>query len=187
MVAIGLTLYDLLAGASNIRRHRRRSAMSSRGWRRSCAKGCAEDSVTGTLRSTMPRSCDSRRFSAARWSDHPRDDSGHRTAPRGRRLLVQTPPGEERFGMVINAAGPWMNELLEANHIRSRYRLTLVRGSHLVLKRRVSDVGILLQSVSIVASSSCFRGKGRHSSERPRWCSEARSTMCRRRRKKSIT
>ena len=62
--------------------------------------------------------------------------------------LVRTESGEERFDMVINAAGPWMNALLKANHIRSRYRLTLVRGSHLVLKRRVSDVGILLQSVS---------------------------------------
>jgi glycerol-3-phosphate dehydrogenase len=55
---------------------------------------------------------------------------------------------EERFDVVVNAAGPWMNELLRANHIRVPYLLSLVRGSHLVLDRRVSDAGLLLQSTS---------------------------------------
>ena len=41
-----------------------------------------------------------------------------------------------------------MNELLRANGIRARYVLSLVRGSHLVLTRRVSDSGLLLQSTS---------------------------------------
>lgn len=56
--------------------------------------------------------------------------------------------GESRFDMVINAAGPWMNELLKENRIRTRYKLSLVRGSHLILKHRVSEVGVLLQSTS---------------------------------------
>ena len=55
---------------------------------------------------------------------------------------------EERFDVVVNAAGPWMNELLRANDIRASYVLSLVRGSHLVLDRRVSDAGLLLQSTS---------------------------------------
>ena len=46
---------------------------------------------------------------------------------------------------MVNAVGPWMNELLSLNRIRSRYRLSLVRGSHLVLKRRVSEAGMPLQ------------------------------------------
>jgi len=53
----------------------------------------------------------------------------------------------ERFDLVVNAAGPWMNELLHANHIRARYVLSLVRGTHIVLKHRVSDAGLLLQSI----------------------------------------
>ena len=57
-------------------------------------------------------------------------------------------PDEERFDVVINAAGPWMNELLGAYGMRTRYRLSLVRGSHLVLRHRVSDAGMLLQSSS---------------------------------------
>jgi glycerol-3-phosphate dehydrogenase len=54
----------------------------------------------------------------------------------------------ERFDLVVNAAGPWMNELLAANHMRARYVLSLVRGSHIVLDRRVSESGLLLQSTT---------------------------------------
>lgn len=63
--------------------------------------------------------------------------------------IVRTAHGDEsRFDLIVNAAGPWMNELLRANGIEARYTLSLVRGSHLVLKRRVSDVGLLLQSTT---------------------------------------
>jgi glycerol-3-phosphate dehydrogenase len=149
MVAIGLTLYDLLAGASNIRRHRRRSAneltrlapLVREGLRGGFSYWDAQVDDAALVRAVV---ASSRRDGAIVREMTP--VTGLRREGDG--WLVQTPPGEERFDMVINAAGPWMNELLEANHIRSRYRLTLVRGSHLVLKRRVADVGILLQSVS---------------------------------------
>jgi glycerol-3-phosphate dehydrogenase len=63
--------------------------------------------------------------------------------------LVRTNRGDEsRFDLVVNAAGPWMNELLGENGIRAAYVLSLVRGSHLVLRRRVSESGLLLQSTS---------------------------------------
>jgi glycerol-3-phosphate dehydrogenase len=55
---------------------------------------------------------------------------------------------EERFDVVVNAAGPWMNELLRANGIAAPYVLSLVRGSHIVLRHRISDSGLLLQSTS---------------------------------------
>jgi glycerol-3-phosphate dehydrogenase len=66
----------------------------------------------------------------------------------GREWILTTAGGEERFDFVVNAAGPWMNALLAENRIRSRYRLSLVRGSHLVLNHRVADAGMLLQSLS---------------------------------------
>ena len=66
----------------------------------------------------------------------------------GDEWIVATDGGEHRFQAVVNAAGPWMNELLAASGLESRYRLSLVRGSHLVLRRRVADAGLLLQSVS---------------------------------------
>ena len=57
--------------------------------------------------------------------------------------------GEEKsFDLVVNAAGPWMNELLRQNGIAARYVLSLVRGSHIVLTRPVSDAGLLLQSTT---------------------------------------
>ena len=67
----------------------------------------------------------------------------------GEQWIVRTDRGDEsRFDLVVNAAGPWMNELLRENGLEARYTLSLVRGSHLVLKERVSDVGLLLQSTT---------------------------------------
>ena len=149
LVAIGLTLYDLLAGASNIRRHRSRSAdelaqmapLIREGLRGGFSYWDAQVDDAALVRTVVESA---RRDGAVIREMTPvtglrRDGDG---------WLLQTPSGEERFSIVINAAGPWMNELLKANHIRSRYRLSLVRGSHLVLKRRVSEVGMLLQSIS---------------------------------------
>jgi glycerol-3-phosphate dehydrogenase len=53
-----------------------------------------------------------------------------------------------RFDALVNTAGPWMNELLTSNGIRARYVLSLVRGSHIVLSRALSECGVLLQSAS---------------------------------------
>jgi glycerol-3-phosphate dehydrogenase len=50
----------------------------------------------------------------------------------------------ESFDRVINAAGPWAARLLEASHIESDHRLDLVRGSHLVINRRI-ECGCVLQ------------------------------------------
>jgi len=66
----------------------------------------------------------------------------------GNEWIVRTPADEQRFDLVVNAAGPWMNELLRANGLGARYRLSLVRGSHIVLNEPVSDAGLLLQSVN---------------------------------------
>ncbi len=50
----------------------------------------------------------------------------------------------ESFDCVINAGGPWAGALLEASHIESDHKLDLVRGSHLVINRRVA-CGCVLQ------------------------------------------
>jgi glycerol-3-phosphate dehydrogenase len=65
------------------------------------------------------------------------------------RWLVRTAGGDEAtFDLIVNAAGPWMNEILRANGIEAPYVLSLVRGSHIVLREQVSDSGLLLQSVT---------------------------------------
>ena len=149
-IRVGLILYDLLAGRENIRRHRNLTAEEVlarlplvkdglRGgfsyWDAQVDDGALVRSV---IASAVRDGLDAREFTAV---------VALRAA--GGQWIVGTSDGQEKqFDLVVNAAGPWMNELLEKNDIRERYRLSLVRGSHLVLRRRVSDVGALLQSHS---------------------------------------
>jgi len=58
--------------------------------------------------------------------------------------MVERPDGRESFDRVVNAAGPWARKLLDASGIASRFDLSLVRGSHLVVNRAVAG-GCLLQ------------------------------------------
>jgi glycerol-3-phosphate dehydrogenase len=51
----------------------------------------------------------------------------------------------EQFDFVVNAAGPWAARLLEDSAIASLHRLDLVRGSHLIVERKIAH-GYLLQS-----------------------------------------
>jgi glycerol-3-phosphate dehydrogenase len=51
----------------------------------------------------------------------------------------------EPFDYIVNVAGPWAHRLLELSKVPSEYRLDLVRGSHLLV-RRESRHGFLLQS-----------------------------------------
>jgi glycerol-3-phosphate dehydrogenase len=150
VIRTGLMLYDTLAGRENLDRHRSldadqivsRAPVTREGLRggfsywdaqvddfalvRAVVKAAIRDGVT--VREQTPV------------------DALHRD---GERWIVRTNRGDEsRFDLVVNAAGPWMNELLRANAIRARYVLSLVRGSHLVLTRRVSESGLLLQSTS---------------------------------------
>ena len=147
-IRLGLVLYDALAGRARVRRH---SSLTA-------AEIMARAPLTGErLRggfSYWDAQVDDFALvslvvaSAARDGAHVREHttvSGLRRD--GKAWLLRTADGEEqRFDMLVNAAGPWMNQLLAAEGLRSRYRLSLVRGSHLVLDRRVSDAGVLLQS-----------------------------------------
>ena len=150
-IRVGLTLYDVLAGRENIARHQALSAdeliarvplTPSRTARRFCLLGRAGR----RLRAGAARRRLRDRAKARRCAKRRRVVSLRRS---GKEWIVGTAAAtSERFDFVVNAAGPWMNELLAENRIRSRYRLSLVRGSHLVLKHRVADAGMLLQSIS---------------------------------------
>jgi glycerol-3-phosphate dehydrogenase len=52
----------------------------------------------------------------------------------------------EQADLVVLALGPWMNRFLADNGLRTRYALSLVRGSHVVIGREVAEHGFLLQS-----------------------------------------
>ncbi|HEX7193201.1 MAG TPA: FAD-dependent oxidoreductase [Thermoanaerobaculia bacterium] len=148
-IRIGLALYDLLAGRRNIARHRvltadqivERAPLERRGLRGGFSYWDAQvdDSrlARTVVESARREGATAREFTEVVGIEE--EDDGWR---------IRTSEGDvQQFDLVINAAGPWMNKLLEANDIHARYRLSLVRGTHLVLREQVSGVGVLLQSV----------------------------------------
>ncbi len=147
MIRIGLALYDALAARGSIDRHRKLSPaqLIERA-------PLVERDLRGGF-TFWDAQTDDRELVSAVVASARRDGVIVRENTRvaairkdGADWMLHTGADEERFRVVINAAGPWMNELLASNRMKSRYRLSLVRGSHLVLKHRVSDAGMLLQS-----------------------------------------
>jgi glycerol-3-phosphate dehydrogenase len=149
-IRLGLTLYDVLAGRRNLSHHRSLSVdeLAARApVRREGLKGGfsywdAQVDDFALVRSVVA--------SAVRDGLDLREQTPVLSLKRsGAEWLVRTEQFDaESFELVVNAAGPWMNELLRANGIRAAYVLSLVRGSHLVLRRQVSRSGLLLQSTS---------------------------------------
>ncbi|HUP44343.1 MAG TPA: glycerol-3-phosphate dehydrogenase/oxidase [Thermoanaerobaculia bacterium] len=145
----GLLLYDALAGRQNIRRHRAWTAaellaavpIRSAGLRGGFSYWDAQVDDYRLVRTVVA--------SAIRDGVTVRENTLMESLRRdGGEWIVRTPQDESRFDLVVNVAGPWMNELLAKNGIRARYVLSLIRGSHLVLRRRVADQGLLIQSTS---------------------------------------
>ncbi len=148
-IRIGLTLYDALAGRQNIHRHRSltreeiawHGPVVLDGLRGGFSYWDAQADDYALVR----RVIGSAQTEGATILEHTRVDA---LRGNGNRWVIGSRRGEEAFDLVVNAAGPWMNDLLAHNRIRARYVLSLIRGSHLVLKRRISDAGFLLQSLN---------------------------------------
>ena len=51
----------------------------------------------------------------------------------------------ENYDFIINAAGPWAKELLNKNNINSKFDMSLVRGSHLIVNLKI-QCPLVLQS-----------------------------------------
>ena len=148
-IRTGLILYDALSGRQNIRRHRswtaaeivRAAPLRSEGLLGGFSYWDAQVDDYALVRSVVR--------SAQRDGATVREGVEVQTLERkGEEWLLRTTAGESTFDLVVNAAGPWMNEFLRRNGIHGRYVLSLVRGSHIVLRHRVSDTGMLLQSTS---------------------------------------
>lgn len=146
----GLMLYDLLAGRSNIARHMAMSAdeliarvpLTANGLRAGFSYWDAQVDDYALARVVVA--------SAISEGANVREETRVVSLRRKENewVVVVASGEEQRFDFVVNAVGPWMNALLAENRIHSRYILSLVRGSHLVLRNRVADVGMLLQSLS---------------------------------------
>lgn len=150
VIRTGLLMYDLLAGRANLDRHRSltthqladRAPLTAVGLRGGFAYWDAQVDDFALVRAVVR--CAIRDGVEVR--EQTRVDSLQRD---GDDWIVRTSRGDERrFDLIVNAAGPWMNELLGENGIPAAYILSLVRGSHLVLTQRISDTGVLLQSTT---------------------------------------
>jgi len=148
-IRIGLVLYVLLAGRRNIARHRvltaddivARVPLERRGLRGGFSYRDAQVD-DGRLARTVVESARREGATAREFTEVVGIDE------EGDGWRIRTSAGDvQHFDLLINAAGPWMNQLLDANGIRARYRLSLVRGTHIVLREQVSSAGVLLQSV----------------------------------------
>jgi glycerol-3-phosphate dehydrogenase len=64
----------------------------------------------------------------------------------GGRLHLKGVRGVIEADVVVLALGPWMSRFLADNGLRTRYALSLVRGSHIVIGREIGAHGFLLQS-----------------------------------------
>ena len=146
-IRLGLTLYDALAGRQNIHRHRSMSRdeiaaagpVALDGLRAGFSYWDAQVDDYALVRCVIA----SAEADGVAIREHTSVETLRRE---GDFWLIRTSRGDDIFEFVINAAGPWMNQLLARNGIRARYVLSLIRGSHLVLKRRISESGFLLQS-----------------------------------------
>jgi glycerol-3-phosphate dehydrogenase len=150
VIRTGLLMYDVLAGRANLQKHSslnaqeiaERAPLTREGLLGGFSYWDAQVDDFALVRTVVR--CAARDGVEVR--EQTRVDALTRD---GDDWLVRTHRGDERrFDLIVNAAGPWMNELLSANGIRAPYVLSLVRGSHLVLTRRVSDTGLLLQSTT---------------------------------------
>src|SRR2546423_5616589 len=129
-IKIGLILYDLLAGRANIHRHQSRSAeellsmapLVSEDLRGGFSYWAVQADDAALVRAVV----ESARRDGATIREKTPVSGLHR---RKEEWIGEANRGEARFDMVINPARPWLNELLKENRIRSRYKLSLVRGS----------------------------------------------------------
>ena len=149
-IKVGLAMYDRLAGDENIAPHRslevpeilERAPLREEGLRGGFSYWDAQVDDYALVRTVVASAI----RDGATIRERTRVDSLIRD---GEEWVVRTDHGDEsRFDLVVNAAGPWMNELLGNAGIEARYVLSLVRGTHVVLDRQVSESGLLLQSTS---------------------------------------
>jgi glycerol-3-phosphate dehydrogenase len=148
VIRTGLVMYDVLAGRENVHHHRRwsreelleRLPIVGGGLRGGFSYWDAQVDDYALVRTVIASAI----RDGATVHERTRVRALHRE---GTRWRLETDAGTDSFDLVVNAAGPWMTEFLRDNGLRARYVLSLVRGSHLVLRKRISDAGLLLQSI----------------------------------------
>ena len=142
---IGLYLYDLFAGKQNIGKHRNHSKVSMQ-------KLCPGLKMNGLVKGFSYYDGQMDDYQLGVWAiDQAKKYKNFTTIEKTSIDRVDV-NGEvvyngnkEQFDKVINVAGPWTYQLLKDSDIDSDYELDLVRGSHIVVNRKL-DHGYFLEA-----------------------------------------
>ena len=144
MVRVGLYLYDILAGKHTIQKHRKENIdqfskqfpqfnKSNLSALYSYSDGQMDDKHLGLMLADELRSEGCRIFENSPVSRLDNDGTIHLES------------GElHQFDKVINAAGPWVEALLQRSNIKTETHLDLIRGSHIIIDRPL-DSGFILE------------------------------------------
>jgi len=141
---LGLCLYDLFAGKQNIGKHQNHSMASMQGL-------CPELKMDGLIKGFSYYDGQMDDYQLGLWAADQVKQYKNFTAIEETAIDRVDINGEisyngnkEQFDKVINVAGPWAYQLLKDSNIDSEYELDLVRGSHIVVNRRL-DHGYFLE------------------------------------------
>ncbi len=144
LIRLGLFLYDSLAGKSNVGRHRWLSSSELQG----LMPELASDELLGGF-TFFDAQMDDRALGL--WAADMARSAGVniKTSTKADAIsadgAVTLNGSSIGYDVVINAAGPWAEDLLKKSGISSSHHLDLVRGSHLLLNRQTSH-GLLVES-----------------------------------------
>jgi glycerol-3-phosphate dehydrogenase len=141
---IGLYLYDVFAGKQNLGKHQNHSKASIQ-------ELCPELKINGLIKGFSYYDGQMDDYQLGLWAvDQVKkyksfiaieETTIDRVDINGE---ISYNGNKEQFDKVINVAGPWAYQLLKDSNIDSEYELDLVRGSHLIINRKL-DHGYFLE------------------------------------------
>jgi glycerol-3-phosphate dehydrogenase len=142
---IGLYLYDLFAGKQNIGKHQNHSKASMPGL-------CPGLKMNGLVKGFSYYDGQMDDYQLGLWAAGQAKQYKNFTTIEETAIDRVDINGEvvyngnkKKFDKIINVAGPWAYQLLKDSNIDSDYELDLVRGSHIVVNRKL-DHGYFLEA-----------------------------------------
>ncbi|MGA7831903.1 MAG: glycerol-3-phosphate dehydrogenase/oxidase [Terracidiphilus sp.] len=146
VVRVGLTLYDRLAG---------RASLGDWGWRSreemlSACAGFRSEGLQGAFSFYDGQMDD---YALGLWAAGKAREAGvtihteTKVTSLSQDAVLAANGHQHRYDRIVNAAGPWAKQLLDASNIPSVHNLDLVRGSHLLIDCDC-ECALLVQSPS---------------------------------------
>ena len=141
---IGLSLYDLFAGKHNIGKHQNHSKASMQ-------KFCPELKINDLVKGLSYYEGQMDDYNLGLWAANQAEQYENLTIRENTIVTRVSNDGEvihngriEQFDKIGNIAGPWAHQLLKDSDIHSDLELDLVKGSHIIVNKKMEH-GYLLE------------------------------------------